>query len=431
MTGAVDIIKNKRDGQELSAPEIEFLVNGYLSGSVPDYQMSAWLMASLLKGLTLKETLALTAVMVDSGGRLDLSSLGRPVMDKHSTGGVGDKVTLVLAPVVAACGAIFGKMSGRSLGHTGGTVDKLESIPGYRTGMSAAEFQSRLKEHGICVAGQSADLVPADKKIYALRDVTGTIESNPLVAASIMSKKIASGAAAVVLDIKLGRGGFFKTRGHASGAAHLMQKIGEAHGIRVEVLMTSMDQPLGRAVGNSLEVLEAVETLKGNGPLDLVEVVVALAARLLAMSDLGWDPATAAAAARRSLSAGSALAKFREWIAAQGGDASFIDDTSRLPVAAQTTPVFSPRDGYVESLDALAVGRSVQELGAGCRTTADIMDHGVGVVLHAKTGDPVKTGDTLATIYARDQESGAAAASEIADSYVIGREEVSRPSPLI
>lgn len=431
MSHTVDIIQKKRDGKELPATEIRSLVSGYMEGAVPDYQMSAWLMATLLKGLTLDETLALTDALVDSGDRLDLTGLGLRVVDKHSTGGVGDKVTLVLGPVVAACGAVFGKMSGSGLGHTGGTVDKLESIPGYRTDLTTDEFVSQLREKGICVIGQTTNLVPADRKLYALRDVTGTIESNSLVAASVMSKKIAGGAAAVVLDIKLGRGSFFKTRGHASGVAHLMEKIGAARGIEVEAVMTSMEQPLGHAVGNALEVMEAVETLKGHGPSDLVEVVIALATRLLKMSDPVFDPDKAATAARCALSGGSALMKFKEWITAQGGDASFAGDTARLPVAAKTAGVFSPRDGYVESLDAKRVGRSVLELGAGRRTKDDVVDHGVGAVLHAKVGHRVKTGDLLATVYARTAESAAAAAYTLGHSYVIGSEEVKKPSPLL
>lgn len=431
MHAIVDIIQKKRDGAELSPTEIGFLVEGFMSGLVPDYQMSAWLMAVVLRGLTFAETLALTDSMVDSGARLDVTGLGRPLLDKHSTGGVGDKVTLVLGPVVAACDGVFGKMSGRGLGHTGGTVDKLESISGYRTDLDPEDFLDLLKHTGICVIGQTASLAPADKKLYELRDVTGTIESHPLVAASIMSKKIAAGASAVVLDVKVGRGSFAKTRGHASGVAHLMEEIGKARGIKVETVLTVMDQPLGTAVGNALEVNEAVEALKGNGAADLVEVVIELARRLLAMSDLGWDLNEASTAAQRALSNGSGLAKFREWIASQGGDASFMEDPGVLPVAEVQAAVVSPQDGYVKSLDALVVGRAVQELGAGRKRREDVIDHGVGVVLHAKAGARVRKDDRVATVFARSSHAAETAAAAMAGAYRIGTEPVQPPAAVL
>lgn len=416
---AQGLIIRKRDGSELAPSEIADLIGAYSGGEVPDYQMSAWLMAALIRGLSFTETLALTDALVDSGSRLDLSSLGRPVMDKHSTGGVGDKVTLVLAPVVAACGAHFGKMSGRALGHTGGTVDKLESIPGFRTQLSAAEFTAQLQATGICVSGQSPELVPADRRLYALRDVTGTVESTGLVAGSVMSKKIAAGAAAVVLDIKVGRGAFFRSRGQASGVAHLMRQVGEARGVRTAAVMTSMDQPLGRAVGNSLEVLEAVKALKGKGPVDLMEVVTHLASVLLPLSDLGWDARRSRREVQAVIREGRALAKFRQWVEAQGGDPGFIDDGARLELAAERVTPPAPSGGYVSAIDALEVGWAVQELGAGRRRKDEPVDHGVGAVLAAKTGERVAAGQALATVFGRRRDQAEAAAARIAAAFEI------------
>ncbi|MBI5870640.1 MAG: thymidine phosphorylase [Actinobacteria bacterium] len=427
----VDFIQHKRDGGEHSPRELAAFIDSFMAGEVADYQMSAWLMAALLKGLSLDETLALTDALLASGSRLDLSGLGRLVVDKHSTGGVGDKVTMVLAPLVASCGAVFGKMSGRGLGHTGGTIDKLESIPGFRTTLSAAEFASQLGKIGICVCGQSSELAPADNRLYALRDVTATVESNPLIAASILSKKIAGGASAVVLDVKVGSGSFFKTRGHASGVAHLMREVGAKRGIGVEAVMTSMEQPLGYAVGNALEVMEAAETLRGNGPADLVEVVAALAKRLLHLSDLGWSHERAEAEARERLATGAAVGKFREWIAFQGGDTSFIDDPGILPAAAHTATVAATGEGWVEAIDALAIGKAALNLGAGRLHKEDAIDHSVGVVLAAKCGDGVKAGDALATVHARDAESAGSAAAAIQAAYRISAARVEPASVLI
>ncbi|MHB1389809.1 MAG: thymidine phosphorylase [Thermoleophilia bacterium] len=431
MNDAIDIIRRKREGLALDAAGIDWLIGAYMAGEVPDYQMSAWLMAVCFKGLDMDETLALTDALVASGVRLDHAALGRMVVDKHSTGGVGDKVTLVLGPVMAACGAVFGKMSGRGLGHTGGTVDKLESIPGFRTGIEPEEFERQLADIGLCVSGQSAGMVPADKKLYALRDVTATIESNPLVAASIMSKKIAGGAGAVVLDIKVGGGAFFRTRGHAAGAEHLMESIGQARGLRVETLLTAMDQPLGHAVGNSLEVLEALRTLKGDGPPDLVEVVIALASKLLALSDLGWDASKAQKEAQRSLADGSALAKFSEWICAQGGDAACIDDPDLLGLASTVVEVKTTVAGFVAAIDALEVGRLVQDLGAGRHKKDEAIDHGVGAVLHAKVGGEVTAGETIATVYGPGKEQARAAAERLLAAYRLDSQPVAPVSPLL
>ncbi|MHB0866139.1 MAG: thymidine phosphorylase [Thermoleophilia bacterium] len=431
MNDVIEIIRRKRAGQALGGTQIEWLIGAYATGQVPDYQMSAWLMAVCFQGLGLDETLALTDALVASGVRLDHNALGRMVVDKHSTGGVGDKVTLVLGPVVAACGAVFGKMSGRGLGHTGGTVDKLESIPGFRVEIDPEEFERQLAGIGLCVSGQSAGLVPADKKLYALRDVTATIESNPLVAASIMSKKIAGGAGAVVLDIKVGGGAFFRTRGHAAGVSHLMESIGRARGVRVETVLTAMEQPLGHAVGNSLEVLEAIRTLKGDGPPDLVEVVIALASRLLALSDLGWDAAKAQKEARRSLADGSALAKFSEWIFAQGGDAACVDDPDLLPLASTVVEVKATVAGFVAAIDALQVGRLVLDLGAGRHKKEDAIDHGVGAVLHARVGAEVTAGETIATVYAPGDAQGGDAAERLLAAYRFDSQPVAPVSPVL
>jgi pyrimidine-nucleoside phosphorylase len=419
----VDLIERKKDAEELTASEIRQLVDGYMSGEVADYQMSAWLMAVVLNGLTLEETIALADAEVDSGDRLDLSSLGRPVIDKHSTGGVGDKVTLVLAPLVAACGAVFGKMSGRGLGHTGGTIDKLESIPGFRTELDADVFRRQLESISLCVAGQSANLVPADKMLYALRDVTATVDSNPLVAASIMSKKIASGSSAVVIDIKVGRGAFLKNRGQAAGVFHLMKAIGEARGVTVKAVMTPMQQPLGSAAGNSVEVLEAVETLRGNGPGDLVEVVTRLAALALAEADLDMDEAQAAAEAAERLSDGSALEKFVQWIEAQGGDTSFIDDAAALPAASLSIPLEAKEAGYIADIDALEVGKALVELGAGRLRKDEMIDPAVGLLLHRKAGDAVAPGDVLAEVLANDRDKGEVAALRVSRAFSVTEEK--------
>jgi pyrimidine-nucleoside phosphorylase len=431
LTDFIGIIEKKRDGGENTAGEIGELVSGYLAGSLPEYQMSAWLMAAFLRGLSLAETLALTGAIIDSGRRLDLSRLGVPVLDKHSTGGVGDKVSMVLGPLVAACGGVFGKMSGRGLGHTGGTVDKLESIPGFQTMLSPERFISQLEETGICIAGQSAELAPADDRLYALREVTATIDSNALTAASIMSKKVAAGAAVVVLDVKVGRGAFFKNRGQAAGVAHLMRRIGGHYGLKVETVMSAMDQPLGHAVGNALEVNEAVKTLAGEGPADLVEVVTELAARLLERAGLftGYEPALEEA--RKRLGNGDALERFGRWVEAQGGDGSFIHNPGLLPVADIRRQVIAAGSGFVAGLDALAVGKAVLDLGAGRREKGAEVDHGVGATVHAKVGDRVEKGQELATVYARSEDGAAAAADRIDSAYSISKKAVSPPPVLL
>jgi len=420
VTRPADLIERKRDGAELSDDEISELVLGFTRGDVPDYQMAAWCMAVYFRGLSGRETHALTDAMIRSGETLDLAgALGRKVVDKHSTGGVGDKTSLAVAPIVAACGVPFGKMSGRGLAHSGGTLDKLESIPGFRVELSIDEFVSQVRDVGLAIVGQTADLVPADLKLYALRDVTATVDINPLIASSIMSKKIATGANAVVLDVKVGDGAHGKrTLDEARTLAEQMVDLGRRAGAEVVCLLTDMDQPLGAAVGNALELREAVDTIVGNGPADFTELVMDACARLLALSDLGVDLAEGRRRAEAATADGSARAAYERWILAQGGD----PDLSMLPTAPLVREVLAPRDGAVTRLGALAVGIASLELGAGRRTKEDEIDHAVGVVCRAKRGDTVGTGDVLAEVHARDEESAARAVEAVAAAYEIGDE---------
>jgi len=386
---------------------------------VPDYQLAAFCMAVFFRGMTRAETFALTDAMVRSGEQIDLhAAIGRRVVDKHSTGGVGDKATLAVGPVVAACDVPFGKMSGRGLGHTGGTLDKLESIPGFRIELTTDEFVAQVKEIGIAVVGQSADLVPADKKLYGLRDVTATVDSLPLIAASIMSKKIASGADAIVLDVKVGDGAFMKSLDDARAIAETMIALGRDAGRDVVCELTDMDQPLGQAVGNALEVREAVAMLRGAGPDDLRELVLASCAHLLALSDLGVDEAEGRRRAEQAVADGSALEAYERWVRAQGGD----PDDARLPKAVFIREVFAPHDGYVQKLAALPVGLAALELGAGRRTKDEAVDHAVGVVCLKKRGDAVDEGEPLAEIHARDERSADEAAAAVLAAYTIGAE---------
>ena len=420
MTRPAELIEAKRDGHEHSAAEITDLVLAYARDEVPDYQMAAWCMAVYFKGLTGAETFALTDAMIRSGDTLDLgAALGRRVVDKHSTGGVGDKTSIAVGPIVAACGVPFGKMSGRGLGHTGGTLDKLESIPGFRVELTTEEFIAQVREIGLAIVGQSADLVPADKKLYALRDVTATVDIMPLIASSIMSKKLAAGAEAIVLDVKVGDGAFMKTREDARILAEQMIDLGHRAGREVVCLLTDMDQPLGAAVGNALEIREAVATICGDGPRDFTELVLDASARLLALSDLGIDLAEGQCRAEQAIADGSALAAYERWIRAQGGDPS----VEALPVAPVVSQVLAPCAGTVERLGALAVGIAALELGAGRRTKADTIDHAVGVVCQAKRGDHVAAGDTLAEIHAADDRSATTAAEAVLAAYKIGDDE--------
>jgi pyrimidine-nucleoside phosphorylase len=416
---AADLIERKRDGEEHSPEEISALIAGYASGEIPDYQMSAWCMAVFFRGLSGRETHALTEAFIASGETLDMgAALGRRVVDKHSTGGVGDKTSIAVGPIVAACGVPFGKMSGRGLGHTGGTLDKLESIPGFRVELTTEKFVAQVREIGLAIVGTSADLVPADKKLYALRDVTATVDSVPLIASSIMSKKIAAGAHAIVLDVKVGDGAFMKTRDDARILAEQMVDLGHRAGREVVCLLTDMDQPLGNAVGNALEIREAVATIQGEGPADFTELVLDACARLLSLSDLEIGLDEGMARVRAAMSDGTALATYERWIRAQGGD----PDLSRLPVAPVVSQVRAPRAGSVTALGALAVGIAALELGAGRRTKEDSVDHSVGVVCRAKRGDAVEEGDVLADVHARDDASAERAVDAVLAAYEIGAE---------
>jgi len=419
MIPAAELIQRKRDGAELSAEEIVELVLAYARDEVPDYQMAAFCMAVYFKGLTPAETHALTDAMVRSGETIDLSALGRRVVDKHSTGGVGDKTSIALGPVVAACGVPFAKMSGRGLGHTGGTLDKLESIPGFRIELGSDELIRQVREVGMAIVGQTADLVPADKKLYALRDVTATVDIIPLIASSIMSKKIAGGADAIVLDVKVGDGAFMKTLDEARGLARTMVELGGLAGRRVVCELTDMDQPLGHAVGNALEISETLDTLEGSGPPDLVELVAGAAAHLLALSDLGVDEAEGRRRAVEALASGAGREAYDRWVRAQGGDPR----REALPRAAVIRPVPAPAAGYVQAMATTAVGLAALHLGAGRVRKEDTVDHAVGVVCLAKRGDRVEAGEPLAEVHARDETSAAAAVEEIAACYILGDEK--------
>jgi pyrimidine-nucleoside phosphorylase len=417
-----DLIERKRDGEELAPAEIRELVLAYVRDEVPDYQMAAFCMAVYFRGLSPVETHALTEAMVASGETIDLSALGRKVVDKHSTGGVGDKASLVIGPTVAACGVPFAKMSGRGLGHTGGTLDKLESIPGLRIDLTHDEFTRQVREVGLAIIGQTADLVPADRRLYALRDVTGTIENVSLIAASIMSKKIAAGADAIVLDVKVGDGAFMKTLPAARELAEAMVALGREAGREVVCELTDMDQPLGQAVGNALELREAVHTLRGGGPSDLHELALSAVGHLLALSDLGVDADEGRRRGEDAIASGEAHGAYVRWIRAQGGDPSL----DALPVAAVTRDVPAPDEGRVQAIATADVGRVSLHLGAGRVTKDDPIDHAVGIVCHAKRGDRVARGDRLATVYAADHAAAERAIVEVQACYRLGPEPPAR-----
>ena len=411
MIRPAELIERKRDGGSLTPGEIGELVLGHARGEIPDYQLAAFCMAVFFRGLSADETLALTNAFVESGTTLDLhGELGRVVVDKHSTGGVGDKTSIVVGPIVAACGVPFGKMSGRGLGHTGGTLDKLESIPGFRVELSKEEFVEQVRDVGLAIIGQTDDLVPADKQLYALRDVTGTVDSIPLIAASIMSKKIAAGADAIVLDVKVGDGAFMKSLEDARKLAESMIELGRGAGREVVSLLTDMEQPLGWAIGNALEIREARSLLAGEeAPPDLTSLSVQAAGRLVSLSDLGVDAEEGTRRAERAIEDGSALAAYERWIAAQGGDPS-LDVLREAPVRTELT---ADRAGFVAGVSALGVGGVALELGAGRRTKEDTIDHAVGIRCFAKRGDLVEDGEPLAEIHARDQASAEQAADQI------------------
>ena len=418
----VDVIAKKRDGGTLSREEIDFFVNGVSRGTLPDYQASALLMAIVLRGMTIDETSWLTDSMVNSGNRVDLSDIPGVKVGKHSTGGVGAKVSIVLAPLAAACGVIMPKMSGRGLGHTGGTLDKLESIPGCRVDLGIDEFKAVLRDVGTSIIGQTASLAPADKKLYALRDVTATIGSIPLISASVMSKKLAEGSDVVILDVKCGDGAFMKREADAAELAASMVAIGTRAGVRTEALITDMDAPLGCAVGNSVEVKECIETLKGHGPEDLTGVVKRFAARVLMLAGRESNEADAVCRVDAALSSGKALETFGRMIERQGGNRAVVDDSSLLPSVKGREQCLAPRDGYITRMGAEAIGLATNLLGAGRTKVGEPIDHAVGVVMLARPGARVERGQPLIEIHHRDGRGVNAALALCSDAIVIGDE---------
>jgi len=415
----IDIIMKKRDGGVLTKEEIEFFVNGYTAGDIPDYQASALLMSIYFQGLNKEETYQLTAAMRCSGDVADLSAIEGIKVDKHSTGGVGDKTTLIVAPLAAACGVPIAKMSGRGLGFTGGTVDKMESIPGFKTVLEEKDFSRLVNENGLSVIGQTGSIAPADKKIYALRDVTGTVENLSLITASIMSKKLASGSDAIVLDVKCGDGAFMETQEKAEQLGSMMVEIGNADGKKTIAVITDMGQPLGRAVGNSLEVIEAIETLKGSGPEDITELSLELAGMMIFAGGKASDPEEGRAMAKDALESGAGLTKMKAFIEGQGGDAAVIGDYSLFGSAAFEVEVPAEYSGFVKTLYAKQVGLASQHAGAGRASKEDEIDMTAGIYLHKKAGDAVNAGEKLATVYGNDENKVKEAAGELAKAYVI------------
>jgi pyrimidine-nucleoside phosphorylase len=426
----VDVIAKKRDGETLSREEIEFFVNGVTRGTLPDYQASALLMAIVLRGMTIDETSSLTDAMVNSGNRIDLSDIPGVKVGKHSTGGVGDKVSIVLAPLAAACGVIMPKMSGRGLGHTGGTLDKLESIPGYRVDLGIEEFKAVLRDVGTSIIGQSASLAPADKKLYALRDVTATIASIPLISASVMSKKLAEGSDIVVLDVKCGDGAFMKDETGARALAASMVAIGTRAGVRTEAFITDMETPLGRAVGNSIEVIECLETLKGRGPDDLAGMVKRFASRVLVLAGRESNEAQALSCVDRALSSGKAIETLGRMIERQGGNRAVVEDYSLLPSVNGREQCLAPRGGFVTRMKAEAIGLASNLLGAGRSKVGEPIDHAVGVILLAKPGMRVERGEPLVEIHHRDGRGVNAALALCSDAVTI-EDDAQPPRPVI
>ena len=424
---AVDLIIKKRDKQELSKEEINFLIQNFTTGEIPDYQMSAWAMAVLLNGMSHQEITDLTLAMAASGDQLDLSEFGGVVVDKHSTGGVGDKTTLVVAPIVAACGLPVGKMSGRGLGFSGGTIDKLESIRGFKSNLSTEEFITQLREHGIVLTGQSLDLAPADGKLYALRDVTGTVQSIPLIASSVMSKKIASGADAIALDVKVGRGAFMKNLDEAHELAEVMVAIGKLSGRRVIAVLSQMDQPLGVAVGNALEMKEAIEMLNGTGPEDFHAHCIDLSAYMLILGKKATELESARRMAQETIDNGSALNKFKELIQTQHGDVSVIDHPELLPSASLVIPITADSSGWVKVVDAQDVGESSVEIGAGRQKKGDAIDQAVGIMVRVKVGDRIEAGQTLFDVHMSDRKAFETVFQKLKTSVEISDEPVEPP----
>ncbi len=423
---AVDIIIKKRDGEELTREELEFFVSGFTTGEIPDYQASAWAMAVLLKGMNARETTDLTLAMAESGEKLDLSSVVPIAVDKHSTGGVGDKTSITVGPIVAACGLPVGKMSGRGLGFSGGTLDKLESIPGYRVNLNTQEFLDQLKRIGIVLTGQSLDLAPADGKFYALRDVTGTVQSIPLIASSVMSKKIAAGAQAIVLDVKVGRGAFMRTQAEARELAQLMVSIGKLSERKVIALISSMDQPLGSAVGNAIELAEAVEALHGNAPADYMEHCIKLSAYMLLVANKVLTLEEGEKKALEVIQNGKAFSKLRELVIAQKGDVTFIDDLSKLPQADIKKTIVSTAEGWVKVVDAREVGESAVDLGAGRAKKTDSIDPSVGMYVKVKVGDFIKIGQPLFEVHTNSLQKFDLVKERLLNSVELSQEPVER-----
>ena len=426
----VDLIERKRDGGELSPEEIRWLVSRYVAGEVPDYQMSAFLMAVYFRGMTESETVALTQAMLESGDRIDLSAIPGTKVDKHSTGGVGDTVTLILVPLMGAAGLVMAKLSGRALGHTGGTIDKFEAIPGVRTELPLPEIISQAREIGVVIADHTAELVPADRLLYELRDVTGTVPSLPLIAGSILSKKLAGGADAIVLDVKCGDGAFMRTREEARALAETLVRVGNRLGKRFSALITAMDQPLGNMVGNALEVRQAIQVLKGEGPEDLREVTLALGAELLVLAEEEGDAEAAKSRLAGLIDSGAAWEKFRALVAAQGGDLRAVDEPELLPRAKEMAEVLAPAGGYVQRLEARKVGVACGLLGAGREVKGQPVDPAAGVELLAKVGNRVEEGQPLARLHVGRPERLSEAKQLLTEAYHIGEEPV-QPGPLI
>ncbi len=423
------LIERKRDGGALTPAEWREVIAGYVGGEVPDYQMSALAMAVVFRGLTGEELKALTSAMLDSGARLEFAGWTTPRDDKHSIGGVGDKTSLLLAPMLACCGVAVPMISGRGLGHTGGTLDKLEAIPGFRTGLSLAEAMAQVRRLGCVMLGQTPELVPADRKLYALRDVTGTVESLPLISASIMSKKLAEGLTGLVLDIKTGSGAFLTEMAQSLELARTMIGLGEASGCRTVALLTAMDRPLGVACGNALETVEAIEGLRGQGPPDLMAVTMALGVEMLLVSGLSSEPAGARSRLEATLQSGAALARFREMVMAQGGDPQVVDDPTRLARAPVIREFRAEFDGVITTVEPRTIGHAVVALGGGRARTTDQVDPAVGFLIPAKPGMPVTRGDLLGTVHARDEAGAATGLQALRQAIVIGAE--GRPTPLI
>ncbi len=427
---AVDIIIKKRNGNRLSETEIGYFVDGFTRGEIPDYQAAAFVMAVFFRGMEAEETVALTEAMVRSGHQLDLSDIAPIIADKHSTGGVGDKTSMVVGPLVAATGLPVGKMSGRGLGYFGGTIDKLETIPGFRANLSEAEFRAALAKTGLVISGQSGELAPADGKFYALRDVTGTVESLPLIASSVMSKKIAAGANCIVLDVKHGKGAFMKTLADATALAEAMVAIGKGVGRQVRAVLSSMEQPLGLAVGNTLEVREAVDTLQGRGPHDLLELATILGSQLLVMAGRAKTADEARTILRQALDSGAAFEKYKAFVAGQGGDVSVLDDPSKLPQAPYVEELPAPQAGFVAAIDAETIGIGAYTLGAGRKVKTDAIDPAVGLVLRKKVGDTVVEGEGLLEIHARSREQAANIRESLLGAYSFSQAAVTIP-PLV